>query len=117
MNSTKPTGITANRQTSELLVTWKDGHESIYPFSLLRYACPCAECRESHEKLSNEPDSDVFPISLEDSPSTGLIKVEIVGTYAITIEWEDGHNFGIYNWKYLRALCPCQICRTNPHQH
>ena len=116
MDSIKPTGITANRQTSELLVNWNDGHESIYPFSLLRYACPCAECRESQENMSETPAPDAIDILLEDSQSTRLEKVEVVGTYAITIGWENGHNFGIYNWKYLRALCPCQICRTNTHQ-
>jgi len=48
----------------------------------------------------------------EDSPQTRLRQVEAVGTYGITIQWEDGHHFGIYNWEYLRALCPCDECRT-----
>jgi DUF971 family protein len=26
----------------------------------------------------------------------------------LTIVWEDGHDYGIYNWHYLRALCPCE---------
>jgi DUF971 family protein len=43
-------------------------------------------------------------MELSDSPETRLRKVEVVGAYAITIEWEDGHHFGIYNWHYLRAL-------------
>jgi len=29
----------------------------------------------------------------------------------LTIVWEDGHDYGIYNWHYLRALCPCNECR------
>ena len=36
----KPTGITANKKTRELTVTWDDGHTSVYPFGLLRAACP-----------------------------------------------------------------------------
>ncbi|PJH76623.1 MAG: hypothetical protein CO064_00255, partial [Anaerolineae bacterium CG_4_9_14_0_8_um_filter_58_9] len=43
--TTKPTSLTANRQTKELAVVWDDGHTSIYSFSLLRAGCPCAECR------------------------------------------------------------------------
>jgi DUF971 family protein len=117
MNSSKPTGITANRQTRELFINWDDGHESIYPFSLLRYACPCAECRGGHENMSSEPDPQVFSAPLEDTPATRLKNIEAVGSYAITIEWEDGHHFGIYNWRYLRALCPCPMCRAEMHKH
>jgi DUF971 family protein len=110
MSSLRPTKITANRQTSEFTIVWNDGHTSVYPFALLRQACPCAECRGGHENMRSEPDPEVFAPRLDDSPATHLRKVEAVGSYAITIEWEDGHHFGIYNWNYLRALCPCPIC-------
>jgi DUF971 family protein len=108
-----PTGITADRQTRQMTVTWSDGHASVYPFSLLRHACPCAECRGGHDKMSAEPDPGVFYIPLEDAASTRIRQVEAVGAYAITIEWEDGHHYGIYNWRYLRALCPCSNCRQD----
>ena len=29
-----------------------------------------------------------------------------------TLVWEDGHDYGIYNWHYLRALCPCEADRA-----
>lgn len=61
--------------------------------------------------MSATPDAQVFDRPLEDSPATHLVKVEPVGSYAIMMEWEDGHHYGIYNWNYLRALCPCPICR------
>ena len=48
----------------------------------------------------------------EDSPKTHLRQVEAVGGYGITVEWEDGHHYGIYTWEYLRALCPCEPCRS-----
>ena len=41
----KPTGITANKKTREFTITWNDNHTSVYPFELLRAACPCASCR------------------------------------------------------------------------
>lgn len=112
MRSLRPTGITARRQTNELETAWSDGHKSVYPFSLLRHACPCAECRGGHENMSSEPDPQVFSLPLEDLPATRIINIEAVGSYAITIEWEDGHHYGIYTWDYLRALCPCPICRS-----
>ncbi len=107
-----PTGITANRQTRELTITWNDGHESVYSFSLIRHACPCAECRGGHENMRSDPDPVVFLMPDEDAPATRLKNLEAVGTYAMTPEWEDGHHYGIYNWNYLRNLCPCPICRS-----
>jgi DUF971 family protein len=103
----KPTNITANKKTREFTVNWDDGHVSVYPFGLLRAACPCAQCRGGHENMSAEPDSDVFQQKLEDSLATRINNVKAVGSYALTIVWEDGHDYGIYNWHYLRALCPC----------
>jgi DUF971 family protein len=61
--------------------------------------------------MSSEPDPGVFEIPDIDAQDTRVRSIEPVGTYAITIEWEDGHHYGIYNWNYLRALCPCPICR------
>ena len=108
---TKPAGITANRQTREMTINWSDGHVSVYPFGLLRAACPCASCRGGHENMRPEPDEAVFQTVLPDSPQTRIQQVEAVGSYALGITWEDGHSFGIYNWNFLRALCPCPQCR------
>jgi DUF971 family protein len=108
-----PISITANRINGHLIIGWNDGHTSTYPFSLLRAACPCASCRGGHEKMGPEPDPNVFQTQLADSPATHLKNISAVGTYALTIEWEDGHHYGIYNWHYLRSLCPCQECRTS----
>ena len=111
MSDLKPLRIVANRNENQLHIEWSDQHSSDYPFSLLRNACPCAECRGGHANMRSEPDPLVFTMPLEDSLRTNLRKIESVGTYALTIEWEDGHHFGIYTWNYLRALCPCSICK------
>jgi len=58
------------------------------------------------------PEPIVCSLPEEDTPATRMELVEGVGSYAISIQWSDGHNFGIYNWKYLRALCPCSECRA-----
>ncbi len=109
--SEKPTGVNASKSKKEFTVTWDDGHTSVYSFGLLRAACPCASCRGGHENMKSEPDAEVFSRQMEDSPSTRLTNVVAVGSYALTIVWEDGHDYGIYNWHYLRALCPCNECR------
>lgn len=111
MQPLKPVEVTANRKLKQLFIVWSDGHQSAYPFALVRYACPCAECRGGHAQMSALPDEHVFDYPLEDSPATRIKNIEPVGSYALTLEWEDGHHYGIYNWQYLRALCPCNKCR------
>jgi prepilin-type processing-associated H-X9-DG protein len=110
--SERPTGINASKSKREFTVTWADGHVSVYPFGLLRAACPCASCRGGHENMGSEPDPAVFGMSLPDSPATQLENIKAVGSYALTIVWADGHDYGIYNWHYLRMLCPCDVCRV-----
>lgn len=107
----RPTNITANRYEHFVTILWNDSHESQYSFSLLRHACPCAECKGGHDKMSANPDPIVFSLPEDDSPATRLQNLEAVGAYALTISWEDGHHYGIYTWEYLRALCPCPACR------
>jgi DUF971 family protein len=93
--SERPTGITANRQQMLMTITWNDGHTSIYPFSLLRAACPCAQCRGGHENMKPEPDAEVFQVQFEDSPATHLVNIVPTGSYGITLVWEDYHDYGI----------------------
>ena len=107
----KPTNVTARKSARELTITWDSGHVSNYPFWLLRAACPCASCRGGHENMKSEPDADVFTKKMDDSPATQIANVVATGSYALTLVWEDGHDYGIYNWHYLRALCPCAECR------
>jgi DUF971 family protein len=111
MNSLKPTSITADRQAHTMTVTWSDGHTSVYSFTLLRNACPCAECRGGHENMGSDPDPEMFDLPEVDIPATRMRNLEAVGTYGLTIEWEDGHHYGIYTWEFLRKLCPCLDCR------
>ncbi|OJX41370.1 MAG: hypothetical protein BGO78_01155 [Chloroflexi bacterium 44-23] len=108
----KPINIKVKKGDKLVTINWEDGHESNYPFQLLRAGCPCATCRGGHENMSAEPDPKIFEIQLPDSNSTKLANLELVGSYAITIAWEDGHTFGIFTWQYLRAMCPCSECRS-----
>lgn len=108
----RPTGITADRERKQVTITWEDEHESHYSFSILRFACPCAECRGGHAQMGDEPDKVVFDLPEEDTLATAIQQIEPVGAYAITIQWGDGHHYGIYKWDYLRALCSCNECRS-----
>jgi DUF971 family protein len=37
-------------------------------------------------------------------PRLAMKDVEPVGSYALRIYWNDGHNTGIYTWEFLREL-------------
>jgi DUF971 family protein len=39
-----------------------------------------------------------------------LVHVDGVGNYAVSFTWADGHSTGIYSFRLLRELCPCEAC-------
>jgi DUF971 family protein len=89
------------KKSEALLITWADGHQSIFPLRLLRKYCPCAGCQGERDILGRT----VLPIvrTTYDGPieATGA---ELVGNYAIRVDWSDGHSAGIYTFNYLRQL-------------
>jgi DUF971 family protein len=97
-----PRSISAERGLKLMKVAWSDGTHCEYPFSLLRDACPCATCRNAEPVPEMD---DLLSLPMVDPRATMIKKIELVGNYALTIEWEDGHHYGIYNWDYLRSLC------------
>lgn len=84
---------------------WPDGHETRYRARDLRLACRCAQCVE---ETSGRPLLD--PATIADTVRARSI--ELIGQYAIRIDWSDGHTTGIYNFRDLRANCPCDACRA-----
>ena len=110
MPKTRPAGITLDRNRKVLVVPWDDGHHSEYPLSLLREACPCAECRGAHANMGVTPDPSSVVIPLIPAKSYVVRGLKLVGNYAVQFEWDDGHMYGIYAWDFLRALCPCDDC-------
>ncbi|HEY4484730.1 MAG TPA: DUF971 domain-containing protein [Nitrospiria bacterium] len=87
-----------------LEVVWDDDHVSRYSFRLLRQNCPCAGCVDEWTGRPRiTPES--IPLDLE-----GL-KVDAVGGYALSFAFSDQHTTGIYQYDYLRGLCPCDLCQ------
>ena len=72
---------------------------SDYPLAYLRGWCPCALC-QGH---GGERRYIQVPI-------TELTNIAVVGNYALNLSWGDGHDTGIYSYRYLRDLCPCSAC-------
>ena len=87
-----------------LTVEWADGSTSYFSIALLRRMSPSADARKIREELASNP-LTVLPAS----PDTGPLiaeNAELVGNYAIRIQFSDGHDTGIYSWDYLRSLDP-----------
>ena len=98
----RPVEVTIPDQEDELRITWSDGHESIYPWDYLRGACPCAMCKGNPPPMETVK---IFPIR-----GTQLMDYRPEGTYAFRLLFSDGHDTGIYNFRYLRKICQCQEC-------
>ena len=107
-DSPKPQNLTVNRQEEILEILWAGGHRSVYPLAGLRHVCPCAECRGGHEAMGGPVDR----ADLHERPDKPwqISGAELVGNYAMSFTWADGHDAGIYTWTFLRALCPCEQC-------
>jgi DUF971 family protein len=104
MKQPKPTGFSADRDASILTVKWNTGEVAEFPFDLLRNSCPCANCRGGHDNMVKEPNASMFVIPLMDAKTTKLADLQLVGNYAVSFLWEDGHKDGIFNWGYLYSL-------------
>jgi DUF971 family protein len=96
-------------------ILWKDGHASSYSFSWLRDACPCAMCDEERAGSGRaigaraKPAPGALPMY---HPPVRPNDVTAVGKYAISFQWNDGHQHGIYSWEFLRNHCPCAECKA-----
>ena len=114
MASLDPNSVKVHLTSGEGVdIEWKDGHLSSYTFPYLRDACPCALCDEERGKSGREAGQ---PVKLKPGelpmfkPAVKPDSAEGVGKYAIKFNWNDGHSLGIYSWKWLREICPCEEC-------
>ena len=104
-----PIPLRIKRSNDSLSVEWRDGTSSIVEALILRKNCPCAGCREQrgddvHSKpLTGKKRSlNVIQNSLEQE--TTIEHVWAVGSYAIGIKWQDGHDSGIFPFHLIRSL-------------
>jgi DUF971 family protein len=105
-------------------IDWKDGHHSSYGVEYLRDWCPCATCAGTHGteprpkrtsaaagKANAAPGPPANPFQMYKAKDR-MVGIEPVGNYALRIEWNDGHNTGIYSYDHLRSICPCPECQA-----
>ena len=100
----RPTRIRLDKPQRALIINWDDGIEHSFPWSFLRAHCPSATEQAERATAAKTPLQVLGHI-----PSSELVEVRPVGSYALSLVWSDGHAFGIYTWEYLRELA------TDPH--
>ena len=90
-----PTEITLHQQSKLLEIAFDDGARYKLPFEFLRVFSPSAEVR-GH---------GVGQETLQVGKQNVAVKdLEPVGSYALKISFDDGHDSGLYTWAYLHEL-------------
>jgi DUF971 family protein len=84
------------RTTSRVLeVSFEDGTRFQLPYEYLRVHSPSAEVQ------GHGPGQEVLVLGKE---TVGIRAVEPVGQYAVKLVFDDGHDTGLYTWRYLFEL-------------
>ncbi len=89
-----PTAITLHKNAQTLELDF-DGERFDLPCEYLRVYSPSAEVR------GHGPGQESLQTGKED---VNIEKIDQVGTYAVRIHYDDGHNSGIYDWNLLYDL-------------
>jgi DUF971 family protein len=90
-----PTEIRLRKAARVLEVSFGDGTRFELPFEYLRVHSPSAEVK------GHGPGQEVLVLGKE---NVGIRAVEPVGQYAVKLVFDDGHDTGLYTWKYLHEL-------------
>jgi DUF971 family protein len=90
-----PTEINLHRKSRILEVAYGDGSRFRLPCEFLRVYSPSAEV------MGHGPGQEVLQVGKRDIEITA---VDPVGNYAVRLVFSDGHDSGLFTWKYLYEL-------------
>jgi DUF971 family protein len=90
-----PTEIRVRTQSRVLSVRFDESESYELPFEYLRVNSPSAEVQ------GHGPGQKVL---VRDKHDVRITAVEPIGHYAVKLVFDDGHDTGLYTWRYLREL-------------
>jgi DUF971 family protein len=90
-----PTEIRLRKQSRVLDVAFGETEHYSLPFEYLRVHSPSAEVQ------GHGPGQETLVLGKQQVMITA---VEPIGQYAVRLVFDDGHDTGLYTWKYLREL-------------
>ncbi len=91
----QPTEIRLSRTKDELRVSFEGGETFALSAELLRVNSPSAEVQ------GHSPSERVV---LGGKRDVLITRIDPVGNYALRLHFSDGHNTGLYSWRYLHHL-------------
>ena len=94
-----PTEIKLHRKSATLELTYAEREPVLLSAEFLRVHSPSAEVR-GHGRGQE--------VLQTGKSSVCVARIEPVGHYAVQIAFDDGHDSGLYSWRYLRDLAERQ---------
>ncbi|NJO14575.1 MAG: DUF971 domain-containing protein [Thioploca sp.] len=94
-NTPIPTEINLRQKSRLLEIAFDDGEHFEFTCEYLRVYSPSAEVR------GHAPGQEVLQVGKAD---VNIEQIESIGTYAIRLYFDDGHDTGIYSWDWLHYL-------------
>ena len=98
MSNAEPRLIIQSDPT-RLVIEWADGARTVYTAAQLRAICPCARCVNELTGVRMHDPSAVPSDLLQQN-------ARLVGNYALSFRFSDGHETGIYPFTMLRSQAP-----------
>jgi DUF971 family protein len=95
MSEISATEIKLRQRSRVLEVSFADGSRFELPFEYLRVHSPSAEVR-GHGVGEG--------VLVTGKQNVGITTVEPIGQYAVRLIFDDGHDTGLFTWKYLHEL-------------
>jgi len=89
-----PTELKLHQKTRVLEVAFDDGARFELPCEYLRVHSPSAEARAAKNERG----------AITGKEQVNIINITPVGSYAVKLEFDDGHDTGVYSWKTLYEL-------------
>lgn len=90
-----PEALDYDPATKILHVRFEGGTAFALPAEYLRVESPSAEV-QGHSPAQKQ--------TVGGKRNVGIRKIEPVGNYAVRLVFDDGHDTGIYSWRYLHEL-------------
>jgi DUF971 family protein len=90
-----PAELRLKRAEKCLEIIFDDGRHFILPAEYLRVESPSAEV-QGHGPGQKQ--------LVHGRAEVAILAVEPVGNYAVRLRFDDGHDTGIYSWRYLYEL-------------
>lgn len=91
----RPTDIKLHQKSRILEIAFDDNTRFKFSCEYLRVYSPSAEVQ------GHGPGQGVLQIGKE---NINITNIEPVGTYAVCLHFDDGHNTGLYSWEWLHHL-------------